>query len=70
LAESRGRELVVSSGPVADGLVEIVRRRHRPGPAEAVRANLFQPFFHHQGRPEWVSGFSISRTIIESHAAS
>ena len=66
MAESPRRELVVSSGPVADGLVEIVVADTGQGLPEAVRANLFQPFFTTKEAGMGV-GLSISRTIIESH---
>jgi two-component system sensor kinase FixL len=66
MAESPRRELVVSSGPAAGGLVEIVVADTGQGLPEAVRANLFQPFFTTKEAGMGV-GLSISRTIIESH---
>jgi two-component system sensor kinase FixL len=66
MAESPRRELVVSSGPVADGLVEIAVADTGQGLPEAVRANLFQPFFTTKEAGMGV-GLSISRTIVESH---
>ena len=66
MAESPRRELAVSSGPVGDGLVEIAVADTGQGLPEAVRANLFQPFFTTKEAGMGV-GLSISRTIIESH---
>jgi two-component system sensor kinase FixL len=66
MAESPRRELVVSSAPAADGMVEIVVADTGQGLPEAVRANLFQPFFTTKEAGMGV-GLSISRTIIESH---
>jgi two-component system sensor kinase FixL len=66
MAESPRRELAVSSGPVADGLVEIAVADTGQGLPEAVRANLFQPFFTTKEAGMGV-GLSISRTIIEAH---
>jgi two-component system sensor kinase FixL len=66
MAESPRRELVVSSGPAGDGLVEIVVADTGQGLPEAVRANLFQPFFTTKEAGMGV-GLSISRTIIEAH---
>jgi two-component system sensor kinase FixL len=66
MAESPRRELVISSGPVADGLVEIAVADTGQGLPEALRANLFQPFFTTKEAGMGV-GLSISRTIVESH---
>jgi two-component system sensor kinase FixL len=66
MADSPRRELVVTSGPAGDGMVEIVVADTGQGLPEAVRANLFQPFFTTKESGMGV-GLSISRTIIESH---
>jgi len=66
MVESPRRELVVSSGPVADGLVEIAVADTGQGLPEAVRSNLFQPFFTTKEAGMGV-GLSISRTIVEAH---
>jgi len=66
MAESPRRELAVSSAPLADGMVEIAVADTGQGLPEAVRANLFQPFFTTKEAGMGV-GLSISRTIVEAH---
>ncbi|HTV38838.1 MAG TPA: PAS domain S-box protein [Xanthobacteraceae bacterium] len=66
---SERRELVVSTAPVADNLVEISVADTGTGIAPEVSAQLFQPFITTKAQGLGV-GLSISRTIIEAHGGS
>ena len=63
------RELVVSTAPAADNLVEISVADTGTGMAPEVLAQLFQPFVTTKAHGMGV-GLSISRTIIEAHGGS
>lgn len=63
------RELVVSTAPVQDDMVEISVADTGCGIAPEVRAQLFQPFITTKSHGMGV-GLSISRTIIEAHGGS
>ncbi len=68
--EGRGRrELVVSTAPAADNLVEISVADTGSGIAPEVGGQLFQPFVTTKVHGMGV-GLSISRTIIEAHGGS
>jgi two-component system sensor kinase FixL len=63
------RELVVSTSPVQDNLVEISVADTGSGIAPEIGAQLFQPFVTSKRQGMGV-GLSISRTIIEAHGGS
>jgi two-component system sensor kinase FixL len=63
------RELVVSTAPAADDMVEISVADTGTGIAPEVGAQLFQPFVTTKAHGMGV-GLSISRTIIEAHGGS
>jgi len=60
------RELVVSTSPARDNMVEIRVADTGPGIAPEISAQLFQPFVTTKSQGMGV-GLSISRTIIEAH---
>ena len=63
------RELVVSTAPAADGMVEISVADTGSGISPEVSAQLFQPFVTTKAHGMGV-GLSISRTIVEAHGGS
>jgi two-component system sensor kinase FixL len=63
------RELVVSTSPAQDNMVEIRVSDTGPGIAPEISAQLFQPFVTTKSQGMGV-GLSISRTIIEAHGGS
>jgi two-component system, LuxR family, sensor kinase FixL len=63
------RELVVSTGPAAEDMVEISVADTGTGITPEVGAQLFQPFVTTKAHGMGV-GLSISRTIIEAHGGS
>jgi two-component system sensor kinase FixL len=63
---SARRELIVSTRPVADGMVSIDVADTGSGISPDVVSRLFQPFVTTKRQGMGV-GLSISRTIIESH---
>ncbi len=60
------RELVLSTAPAEDDMVEVSVADTGPGLAEEVAKQLFQPFVTTKRHGMGV-GLSISRTIIQSH---
>ncbi len=60
------RELVLSTAPAGDDMVEVSVTDTGPGLAEEVTRQLFQPFVTTKRHGMGV-GLSISRTIIQSH---
>ncbi len=60
------RELVLSTAPAGDDMVEVSVADTGPGLAEEVAKQLFQPFVTTKRHGMGV-GLSISRTIIQSH---
>ena len=69
MEETEKRELVVSTVPAQDKLVEIKVSDTGTGIAPEVSAQLFQPFVTTKRHGMGV-GLSISRTIIEAHGGS
>jgi two-component system, LuxR family, sensor kinase FixL len=66
VTQSERRELLVSTRPSADGMVEVSVADTGPGISPDVAPQLFQPFV--TTKPQGMGvGLSISRTIIESH---
>jgi two-component system, LuxR family, sensor kinase FixL len=65
-ADSPRRELLVSTAPAEDEMVEIVVADTGPGIAPAIADQLFQPFVTTKRQGMGV-GLSISRTIVEAH---
>ena len=66
MEQSERRELVISSGRGADGMVTIKVADTGSGISEDVASQLFQPFI--TSKPQGMGvGLSISRTIVESH---
>jgi two-component system sensor kinase FixL len=60
------RELLISTRPTDDGMVEVSVADTGPGISADVAAQLFQPFI--TTKPQGMGvGLSISRTIIEAH---
>ena len=64
--DAEERELVLSTAPAGDDMVEISVADTGPGLAEEVNRQLFQPFITTKRHGMGV-GLSISRTIIQSH---
>ena len=63
------RELVISTAPAQDNLVEISVADTGAGIASEIYAQLFQPFV--TTKPQGMGvGLSISRTIVEAHGGS
>ena len=60
------RELVISSGPGPDEMVEVTVADTGPGLSAAVEAQLFQPFVTTKSGGMGL-GLSISRSIIDGH---
>jgi len=69
MEDSKTRELVVSTSPANDDLVEISVADTGAGIAVEIGAQLFQPFVTTKRQGMGV-GLSISRTIIEAHGGS
>lgn len=69
MEESKTRELVVSTSPTNDDLVDISVADTGAGIAPEISAQLFQPFVTTKRHGMGV-GLSISRTIIEAHGGS
>ena len=66
MEQSDRRELLLTTEPAADGMVEIKVADTGPGIAPEVRSQLFQPFITTKAHGMGV-GLSISRTIVEAH---
>ncbi|MGE3719337.1 MAG: PAS domain S-box protein [Bauldia sp.] len=66
MAGSQRRELVVSTRPADDDMVEVAVSDTGPGIDPAIAPTLFQPFQTTKAHGMGV-GLSISRTIIEAH---
>ncbi len=66
MAESRNRQLVVSSKALPDDMVEIAVADTGSGIAREVAGQLFQPFVTSKKQGMGV-GLSISRTIVDAH---
>ncbi len=66
MSNSLRRELLVSSAPVGDDLVEVSVADTGPGIAPEISSRLFQPFTTTKPHGMGV-GLSISRSIIENH---
>jgi two-component system, LuxR family, sensor kinase FixL len=66
MAESADRELIASSRPIHDDMIEVSVSDTGHGFAEDVEKNLFQTFFTTKETGMGV-GLSISRSIIEAH---
>ena len=64
--EGEDRDLVLSTAPAGDDMVEVSVADTGPGLAEEVARQLFQPFVTTKRHGMGV-GLSISRTIIQSH---
>jgi two-component system sensor kinase FixL len=65
-ANSERRELVVSSRPTEDGMIEVSVADTGPGIAPQVAEQLFKPFVTTKQHGMGI-GLSISRTIVEAH---
>jgi two-component system sensor kinase FixL len=65
-SESSNRELVVTTLPADDDMVEIAVADTGPGISETIAEQLFQPFVTTKKQGMGV-GLSISRTIVEAH---
>jgi len=63
------RELIVTTSPTPDNMVEISVADTGSGISPEVASQLFQPFVTTKSQGMGV-GLSISRTIIESHGGS
>jgi two-component system, LuxR family, sensor kinase FixL len=63
---SERRELVVSTKPAADNMIEVTVSDTGPGIDPSVASQLFEPFVTTKRQGMGI-GLSISRTIIESH---
>jgi two-component system, LuxR family, sensor kinase FixL len=63
---SERRELVVSTKPAADNMIEVTVADTGPGIDPRVASQLFEPFVTTKRQGMGI-GLSISRTIIESH---
>ena len=66
MVDVEDRELVLSTAPAGDDMVEVSVADTGPGLAEEVARQLFQPFITTKRHGMGV-GLSISRTIIQSH---
>jgi two-component system sensor kinase FixL len=66
MIEVDDRELVLSTAPAGDDMVEVSVADTGPGLAEEVARQLFQPFITTKRHGMGV-GLSISKTIIQSH---
>ncbi len=66
MVEVEDRELVLSTAPAGDDMVQVSVADTGPGLAEEVARQLFQPFITTKRHGMGV-GLSISRTIIQSH---
>ncbi len=66
MVDVEDRELVLSTAPAGDDMVEVSVADTGPGLAEEVARQLFQPFVTTKRHGMGV-GLSISRTIIQSH---
>ena len=66
MVEVEHRELVLSTAPAEDDMVQVSVADTGPGLAEEVARQLFQPFVTTKRHGMGV-GLSISRTIIQSH---
>ncbi len=66
MIEVEDRELVLTTAPAGDDMVEVSVADSGPGLAEEVARQLFQPFVTTKRHGMGV-GLSISRTIIQSH---
>jgi two-component system sensor kinase FixL len=65
-ANTERRELLITTSPAHDGMVEIAVADTGPGIAPAIADRLFQPFVTTKRQGMGV-GLSISRTIMEAH---
>jgi two-component system, LuxR family, sensor kinase FixL len=66
MEDCKRRELVISTAPTPDNMVEISVADTGSGISPEIVANLFQPFVTTKAQGMGV-GLSISRTIIEAH---
>jgi two-component system, LuxR family, sensor kinase FixL len=66
MAESKRRNLSVTTEAKEDGMVQVSVSDTGPGIAEEISSQLFQPFVTTKRQGMGV-GLSISRTIVESH---
>ena len=69
MEEATTRELVISTAPAKDNMVEIRVADTGSGIAPEISGQLFQPFVTTKSHGMGV-GLSISRTIIEAHGGS
>ena len=69
MEETEKRELVISTAPGKDNMVEISVADTGAGIAPEISAQLFQPFVTTKRQGMGV-GLSISRTIVEAHGGS
>jgi two-component system sensor kinase FixL len=66
MADSPRRTLLVTTGPSADGMIEVAVADNGRGLADEVRDKLFQPFV--TTKPTGIGiGLSICRSIVEAH---
>jgi two-component system sensor kinase FixL len=66
MADTDRRDLLVSTRPSAEGMVEVSVTDTGPGISPEVAEHLFQPFITTKQTGMGV-GLSISRTIVEAH---
>lgn len=65
-AASARRELLITTAPLDEDMLEIVIADTGPGISPAISAELFQPFVTTKSQGMGI-GLSISRTIVEAH---